>query len=166
MPRASELEDHSSVGVVLDKKKKLSLTDSQVTALKDIAKALHERNADFYRMWDSVRISMRVASGGAFGGNTMGGAGSARGVDASGARGGDASGGASSADMERMATARNRMQAIMRPLREGDEWAKLETLKVLNDEQKEKAQQFWKDDAEDFRGGMMGGPGGGRPPGA
>ncbi|MBA4071545.1 MAG: hypothetical protein C0497_06880 [Gemmatimonas sp.] len=64
LPRSSDLKDHSPVGVVLDKKK-LALSDSQVTALKEIAKQLHEKNADFYRMWDSVRVAMRPAAGGA-----------------------------------------------------------------------------------------------------
>lgn len=144
MPRASELEDHSPVGVVLDKKKKLALSDSQLTALKAIAKELHDKNASFYQMWDSVRVSMRSAAG-AFGGNATGGV-----------------GGMSQADQERLATARTRMAAIMRALRDGDEWSRLEMVKVLTDEQKAKAEQFWKDDADDFGQTL---PRGGRPPG-
>lgn len=145
MPRASDLEDHSPVGVVLDNKKKLSLADSQLNALKAIAKELHAKNASFYQMWDSVRVSMRSAAG-AFGGNATGGV-----------------GGISQADQERLATARTRMAAIMRAVRDGDEWSRAETLKVLTPEQQAKAQQFWKDDEEDFGQTL---PRGGRPPGA
>ena len=61
MPRSSDLADHSPVGVVLEKKKKLALTDSQVTALKAVAKGLQEKNAASYRGWDSGRVTMRAA---------------------------------------------------------------------------------------------------------
>jgi len=166
MPRASELEDHSPVGVVLDRRKKLALSDSQLTALKAIANGLREKNADFYRMWDSVRVSMRSASGAAFGGASAAGGGGGGG--SRGGRGGDAGGGAApsgmtAADQERLATARTHSAAILRAIREGDEWSRLESLKVLTAEQKTKVEDFWKADDEDFRGGM---PGGGRPPGA
>lgn len=140
-PRSSDLEDHSPVGVVLDKKKKLALTDSQVTALKAIAKQLHDKNAEFYRSWDSVRVAMRAASGGAFGGG-------------GGGRGTEAMTGTSPADMEQLATARTHMMGLGRALREGDEWSRQETLKVLTAEQKTKAEEYWKDDAEDFVGGL------------
>jgi len=163
LPRSSDLEDHSPVGVVLDKKKKLALSDSQVTALKEIARQLHEKNADFYRMWDSVRVAMRSAGGGAFGA-------------AGGGRGTAEITGMSPVDQERLATARTTSMGLMRAMRDGDEWSRGETLKVLTAEQKPKAEEFWKDDAEEFGEklpgggrprGMPGGmPGGGRPPGA
>jgi hypothetical protein len=163
LPRSSDLEDHSPVGVVLEKKKKLALSDSQVTALKEIAKQLHEKNADFYRMWDSVRVAMRSAGGGAFGA-------------AGGGRGTAEITGMSPVDQERLATARTTSMGLMRAMRDGDEWSRQETLKVLTAEQRTKAEEFWKDDAEEFGeklpgGGMPGGgrpggmPGGGRPPG-
>lgn len=164
LPKASDLEDHSPVGVVLEKKKKLALSDSQVTALKEIAKQLHEKNADFYRMWDSVRVAMRSAAGGAFGA-------------AGGGRGTAEITGMSPVDQERLATARTTTAGLMRAMRAGDEWSREETLKVLTAEQKTKAEELWKEDAEDFAGklpgggmpggGMPGGgrPGGGRPPG-
>lgn len=160
MPRASDLEDHSPVGVVLDRKKKLSLSDSQLTALKAVAKTLHEKNADFYRMWDSVRVAMRSASGGAFGGR-------------GGGRGTEQMTGTSAADQERLATARTRMMAIRNALRDGDEWSRQESLRILTPEQATKAEAFWQEDAEEFGGGLPGGggpgggpPGGRRPPGA
>lgn len=159
VPKAVDLEDHTPVGIVLDKKKKLSLSDSQVTALKAIAKQLHEKNADFLRQWDSVRVSMRSASGGAFGGG-------------GGGRGAEEVGGLSPVDREQLATARTRLMALGNALREGNEWAHQETLKLLTDDQKAKAIAYWKEDAEEFGatlpgGGMRGGrPGGGRPPGA
>ena len=154
LPRSSDLEDHSPVGVALDKKKKLALSDSQVTALKEIAKQLHEKNADFYRMWDSVRVAMRSAGGGAFGA-------------AGGGRGTAVITGMSPVDQERLATARTTSMGLMRAMRDGDEWSRQETLKVLTAEQKTKAEEFWKDDAEEFGAKLPGGgmPGGGRPPG-
>ena len=154
LPRSSDLEDHSPVGVALDRKKKLALSDSQVTALKEIAKQLHTKNADFYRMWDSVRVAMRSAGGGAFGA-------------AGGGRGTAAITGMSPVDQERLATARTTSMGLMRAMRDGDEWSRQETLKLLTAEQKTKAEAFWKDDAEDFGAKLPGGgmPGGGRPPG-
>ncbi len=152
MPRVADLEDHKPLAVALDKKKKLALSDSQVTALTDIAKQLKEKNATFYAMWDSTRVTMRAASAGAMGGSLP-----------------------SAADQERMMTARTHMTAIVRALKENDDWARAEALKVLTDEQKPKAEEFWQTDAEEFgrsmRGpgggpGGPGGPGGGRPPGA
>jgi len=145
LPRASDMEDHSPVGVVLDKKKKLALTDSQLTALKSIEKALHERNAEFYRQWDSVRVVMRAASGGAFGGG-------------GGGRGSDAVTGGSEVDQPEQATARTRATALRRAIRLGDEWAYQEVLKVLTTEQKAKAETFWSEDAEDFQAKLPGRP--------
>lgn len=154
LPRSSDLEDHTPVGVVLEKKKKLALSDSQVTALKEIAGQLHEKNADFYRMWDSVRVAMRSAGGGAFGA-------------AGGGRGTAEITGMSPVDQQRLATARTTSMGLMRAMHAGDEWSRQETLKVLTAEQKTKAEEFWKDDAEDFGSKLPGGgmPGGGRPPG-
>ncbi|MHB1097453.1 MAG: hypothetical protein ACYC3F_14920 [Gemmatimonadaceae bacterium] len=153
LPRSSDLEDHSPVGVVLEQKKKLALSDSQVTALKEIARQLHDRNADSYRMWDSVRVAMRAAGGGAFGA-------------AGGGRGTAGITGMSPVDQERLATARTTSIGLMRAMRDGDEWSRQETLKVLTAEQKPKAEEFWKEDAEDFGAKMPGGgmPRGGRPP--
>lgn len=154
LPRSSDLEDHNPVGVVLDKKKKLALSDSQLTALKEIARQLHTKNADFYRMWDSMRVAMRSAGGGAFGA-------------AGGGRGAAEMTGMSPVDQERLATARTTTMGLMRAMRAGDEWAREETLKVLTTEQKAKTEEFWKEDAEDFGSKLPGGgvPGSGRPSG-
>ncbi|MBI2406943.1 MAG: hypothetical protein HYV19_01390 [Gemmatimonadetes bacterium] len=155
MPRSSDLEDHSPVGIVLDKKK-LALSDSQVSALKDIAKALKEKNGAYHRGWDSVRVTMRSAGGGAFGGG-------------GGGRGASEVGGTSAVDREVLATARTNMMGLRRAVGENDEWARLETLKVLTPEQRAKTEEYWKDDAEDFGQtvpGAGGRPGGGGRPGA
>lgn len=145
LPRASDLEDHSPVGVVLDKKKKLALSDSQLTAVKEIAKALRERNADFYRQWDSVRVVMRSASGGAFGGG-------------GGGRGMETMGGGSEVDRQEQGTARTRITAVRRAIRLNDEWAYRELLKVLTADQKAKAEGYWAEDAEEFQSKMPGRP--------
>jgi hypothetical protein len=158
VPRSSDVDDHSPVGVVLDKRKKLALADSQVTALRAVAKQLNQRNADFYRSWDSVRVVLRAASGGAFGGG--------------GGRGAAGLGGASEMDREAMGTARTRLTGLMRAIAEHHEWSRQETLKLLTPEQAARAQEFWAEDAEEFGrtlpgGGMPGAgpPGGGRPGG-
>ena len=71
-----------------------------------------------------------------------------------------------------MGTARAHTAALMRAIREGDEWSRQETLKILAPDQQQKAEEFWKDDADEFGrtlpgGGMPGGgrSGGGRPGG-
>ncbi len=172
IPHASELEDHSPVGVVLDKRKKLSLSDSQLTALKGIAKALHEKDADAYKMWDSLRLAMNSAGGSQLATGAPRGR-SARTGPISGRSGGGSSdagvalsgGGASDA---KMVEARSMMQALVGPLQDNDEWSRQEVLRLLTDEQKAKAEQLWKDDADDFKNGIArprGGPGGERPPG-
>ncbi|MHB8839371.1 MAG: hypothetical protein ACYC7F_10505 [Gemmatimonadaceae bacterium] len=154
MPRSSDLADHSPVGVVLDKKKKLALTDSQVTALKAVAKGLQEKNAASYRGWDSVRVTMRAASGGAFGGG-------------GGGRGTAGMGGGSEVDRQTLSAARAHMMSLLRVIRENDEWSRQETLKLLTAEQQPKAESYWKDDADDFGRTLpaAGVPGGGRPGG-
>ena len=158
MPRASDLEDHSPVGVALDRRKKLALADSQVTALKGIAKTLHEKNADFYRMWDSVRVAMRALSTDEFANVPPGGGRSRSGGRSGGSAGGDASGGAApSLAADNAPTARSRMQLIMQALRESDDWSRQQTLQVLSPEQQAKLEQFWKEDADEFRKSMPGG---------
>lgn len=143
LPRASELEDHSPIGVVLDQKKKLSLSDSQVITLKAIAKELKQRNSEFYRGWDSVRVVMRAASGGAFGGG-------------GGGRGTGGIGGNSPVDREEMGTARTRLMGLMRAIRDNNEWSRKETRKLLTTEQQAKAAELWKEDDEEFRQGLPG----------
>lgn len=51
------------VDVMLDETK-LAPSDSQVMALKEIAKQRHEKKADFYRFRNFVRVAMRSAGGG------------------------------------------------------------------------------------------------------
>ncbi|MBW7932333.1 MAG: hypothetical protein H3C62_01720 [Gemmatimonadaceae bacterium] len=148
LPRVSDLEDHSPVGILLDKKKKLSLSDSQVTALKGVAKALQQRNAEFYRGWDSVRVVLRSASGGAFGGG--------------GGRGAAPMGGASAVDREAMGTARTHLAGLMRAIRENNAWSRQESRTLLNAEQQAKADEFWKEDDEEFWAALPAGAPNGR----
>lgn len=154
IPKSSEVDEHSPVGVVLDRKKKLALADSQETALKAIAKELRQKNAEFYRSWDSVRVVLRSASGGAFGGG-------------GGGRGTAGMGGASEMDREEMGTARTRLMGLARAIAENHEWSRRETLKLLSTEQTAKAQEYWAEDAEEFGRTLPGGgmPGGGAPGG-
>lgn len=50
--------------VVLLDEQKLASSDSQVAVRKEIAKRLHEKNADFYRVPNFVRMAMRAPGGG------------------------------------------------------------------------------------------------------
>ncbi len=54
-PTAHELTDMNPAALLLDKKKKLSLADSQVAQLKVIQKKINERNAQLMSQYDSVR---------------------------------------------------------------------------------------------------------------
>jgi hypothetical protein len=100
---------------------------------------------------------MRAAAGAAFDEGGRVGARPGNGVAV------NAPGGNNGGDPEQMAAARVKLQALSIALRDGDAWSRQETLKILTDEQKAKAEEFWKESAE--ANGMGRGPGGGRPPG-
>ncbi len=54
-PAAAELQKYNPVMYLIDQKKKLSLTDSQVTALRPLQGMIFERNADLVARYDSVQ---------------------------------------------------------------------------------------------------------------
>jgi hypothetical protein len=54
-PSVRDVENHNPASVLVDKRKKLSLSDSVVTQLKAFEKTFKERNAPTVAMYDSVR---------------------------------------------------------------------------------------------------------------
>lgn len=54
-PTAKDLEKFNPAALVIDKRKKLSLADSQVTALTAIRSKIYERNASILAQYDSLR---------------------------------------------------------------------------------------------------------------
>jgi hypothetical protein len=54
-PAAAELQRYNPVVYLVDRKKKLSLTDSQVVVLRRLQGKIYERNANFLATYDSVQ---------------------------------------------------------------------------------------------------------------
>jgi hypothetical protein len=54
-PGAAEVQKYNPVVLLIDKRKKLSLTDSQVTVLRGLQGKIYERNADLVGTYDSVQ---------------------------------------------------------------------------------------------------------------
>jgi hypothetical protein len=62
-PVAKDLEKLNPAALLIDKRKKLSLSDSQVASLKTLELKIYERNGDLMAQYDSVRKEYRPASG-------------------------------------------------------------------------------------------------------
>jgi hypothetical protein len=133
MPEAKELEKNTPVAVLLDKKKKLSLTDSQVVLLTQLRRTLADSNAVTYAAWDSIRTVLLIA------------------------------GKSPTADPQEMQSARRVMTRTLQTLQVRNDWARAEAVKALAEEQQPKAKEFWDDQAKDDekwmnpRGGSRGG---------
>jgi hypothetical protein len=54
-PGAVELQKFNPVALLVDERKKLSLTDAQVTALRPLQTKIYERNGDLVARYDSVQ---------------------------------------------------------------------------------------------------------------
>jgi hypothetical protein len=54
-PAAVELQKFNPVVFLIDQRKKISLSDSQVTLLRPLQSAIYERNADLIARYDSVQ---------------------------------------------------------------------------------------------------------------
>lgn len=54
-PAAAELQKYNPVVLLIDQRKKISLSDSQVTLLRPMQSAIYERNADLLARYDSVQ---------------------------------------------------------------------------------------------------------------
>ncbi len=58
-PEAKDLQNFNPASLLIDKKKKLSLADSQVAALKALESKIYERNAALLVRYDSLRSAYR-----------------------------------------------------------------------------------------------------------
>src|ERR1039457_2079215 len=58
-PEAKDLQKFNPASLLIDKKKKLSLADSQVAALKALESKIYERNAALLVQYDSLRSAYR-----------------------------------------------------------------------------------------------------------
>jgi hypothetical protein len=54
-PSAVELQKYNPVALLIDQRKKVSLTDSQVTVLRPLQTRIYERNGDLVARYDSVQ---------------------------------------------------------------------------------------------------------------
>jgi hypothetical protein len=61
-PEAKDLQNFNPASLIIDKKKKLSLADSQVAALKGLETKIYERNAALLVRYDSLRSAYRPPS--------------------------------------------------------------------------------------------------------
>ena len=55
LPAASELQRFNPAALLIDKRRKVTLADSQVTALIEIRNMINERNAPLLARYDSIR---------------------------------------------------------------------------------------------------------------
>jgi hypothetical protein len=142
MPSAKDMEKGSPAAILLDKKKKLQLSDSQVTALQLLRRASADSNAVTFAMWDSVRTDMLIAGKSPF------------------------------IDPVEAQARQFRFRTVLQALGQRNEWTKNQALPVLTDDQKPKAKEYWDDEDKENQKWMApqrgggGRPGGRRPPAA
>lgn len=135
MPTAKDMEKGSPAAILLDKKKKLQLSDSQVTALHALRRASADSSAAIYARWDSVRTDVLIA-----GKSTL-------------------------VDPDSAQARQRRLGAVIQALRVRNEWARNQALQVLTDDQKPKAREYWDDEDKENQKWMRGRGGAGRPAG-
>ena len=124
MAKPGDFEKHSPARVLLDKKKKLSLTDSQVVQLTVIAAKVKDENAPRLKQLESVQKSVgRVLN-----------------VESM-----------SDEDREKYNQRRNEMAVLMAAIGESDDAGLQSALALFNDEQKKEAEEILKEDREDLR---------------
>ncbi|MEK6612390.1 MAG: hypothetical protein AABZ29_06385 [Gemmatimonadota bacterium] len=136
MPRAKDMEKGSPAAILLDKKKKLQLSDSQVTVLQMLRRASADSSAATYATWDSVRTDVLIA-----GKSTL-------------------------VDPDSAQVRQRRLMAVVQALRARNAWARNQALQVLTEDQKPKAKEYWDDEDKENQKWMRSrGGGGGRPAG-
>jgi hypothetical protein len=156
-PTVGQLEDLNPAAMLVDKRKRVTLADSQVTQLKAIEKAIRDRNAPILAEYDSVRKEMRFPSslpqGGEMGASMGSGARNNR-NRASGASSGTGGGGSSPDQTpEAQAKLRAQMQSLGEiglKLQERRAADLAEALAVLTPDQLAKAQEFVTEQNEEF----------------
>jgi hypothetical protein len=155
-PTMGQLEDLNPAAMLVDKRKRITLADSQVAQLKAIEKTIRDRNAPILAEYDSVRKEMRFPSslppGGEMGASM--GSGARNRNRASGASAGTGGGGASPDQTpEAQAKLRAQMQSLGEiglKLQERRAADLAESLAVLTPDQLAKAQEFVTEQNEEF----------------
>jgi hypothetical protein len=163
-----QFEDLNPARMLVDKRKKLALTDSQVLRMKAVEKLVKERNAPLLAEYDSVRREILVSFSGPAGGE-MGssmGFGGGRGGRRSGSGGGSGAGigGGQTQSPEaaaKMAALRQSLGTIGRTLRERRATDIAESLALLTPDQLTGAREFITEQDQEFdriapRGGRGG----------
>lgn len=164
-PSADELRDLNPAQLLVDKRKKLTLVDSQVAQMKAVEKRIRDRSAPLFAEYDSVRREMRFPSAAPAGGSFSGSKGRPSASGSGGFGGGDAAG--LGASPEAMAKLREQMQALAAiglKLQERRPADVAESLAPLTPEQLIKAREFLGEQDQEFDRILPRGRGG-RPPG-
>jgi hypothetical protein len=156
-PTMGQLEDLNPASVLVDKRKRITLADSQVTQLKAIEKKIRDRNAPILAEYDSVRKEMRFPTSLPQGGEMGASMGTGARNNRNRASGSSSStgGGGSSPDQtpEAQAKLRSQMQVLGQigvKLQERRAADVAEALAVLTPDQLEKAREFITEQDEEF----------------
>ena len=164
-PSAGDLQDLNPASLLVDKRKKLTLADSQVNQMKALEKKIKERNAPIFAEYDSVRREMRFPNSAPPTGSLGGSKGRTSPSGSGGFGGGDGAGLGTSP--EAMAKLREQMQALAAiglKLQERRPADVAESLALLTPDQVTKAREFIDEQDQEFDRILPRGRGG-RPPG-
>lgn len=157
---AGQIEDLNIAKLMLDKRKKLALADSQVNQMKALEKTIKDRNAALLAQYDSVRSDIRFGNATPVPGSmgaTMGNGGNRDRNSASGS-GSTAQTPEEAARMRRQLGELRAIGAQIRERRTGD---LAEVLALLTAEQQKVAAELLKDQEEDVERFLpLGGRGG------
>ncbi|GDX86966.1 hypothetical protein LBMAG44_08790 [Gemmatimonadota bacterium] len=145
---ASQLEDLNPARMLVDKRKKLSLADSQLSQMKALEKKITDRNAAIIAQYDSVRGEMRFGNVAPVPGS-MGAS-----MGAAGGRNRNASSGSGSTMQTPEAAAKMREQTIAlrviaMQIRERRPADLAEALALLTPEQQKRAEEFVKEQEDE-----------------
>ena len=121
--RVRDLEDQSPLHLLIDKRKDLNLTDTQLSQLKDAEDKLKDKNAPLYKSADSLIRATRLTSS------------------------------SSDADKSRAQSARNTLMEVVKSLNENYDAARKDAVALLDAQQQPKANEMLdkqRQDAEKF----------------
>jgi hypothetical protein len=121
--RVRDLEDQSPLHLLIDKRKDLSLTDAQLSQLKDAEEKLKEKNAPLYKSADSLIRATRLTSS------------------------------SSDAEKSRAQSARGTLMELVKTLNESYDGARKDAIALLDAQQQPKANELLdkqKEESEKF----------------
>jgi hypothetical protein len=156
-PTMGQLEDLNPAAMLVDKRKRITLADSQVAQLRAVEKKIRDRNAPILAEYDSVRKEMRFPSSGPQGGEMGFSMGSGARNNRNRASGTSAATGGGGSSPDQTPEAQARLRAQMQTL--GEIGLKLqerraadlaESLAVLTPDQLAKAQELVTEQNEEF----------------